>query len=93
MTLERGQKCLKNVLTEYMDGPIGSDHKCSLNPEEFSEMVKSIRTIESALGNPRKKFLESEKPCFSKLGKSVVAGQKLEKGTIIALEHLKIKVN
>ena len=76
-----------------MDGPIGSDHKCSLNPEEFSEMVKSIRTIESALGNPRKKFLESEKPCFSKLGKSVVAGQKLEKGTTIALEHLKIKVN
>jgi hypothetical protein len=49
--------------------------------------------MESALGNPRKKFLDSEKPCFSKLGKSVVAGQKLEKGTTIALEHLKIKVN
>jgi sialic acid synthase SpsE len=49
--------------------------------------------MESALGNPRKKFLDSEKPCFSKLGKSVVAGQKLEKGTTIALEHLKIKVS
>ena len=55
-------------------------------------MVKSIRVMESSLGNPRKMFLNCEKPCFSKLGKSVVAGQKLEKGTKIELEHLKIKV-
>ena len=35
----------------------GSDHKCSLDPEEFEEMVRSIRTMEVALGNPRKSFL------------------------------------
>ena len=70
----------------------GSDHKCSLNPEKFAEMVKSIRTMELALGSPQKMFLPCENACFAKLGKSVVAGQNLSEGTIINLEHLKIKV-
>ena len=70
----------------------GSDHKCSLNPEKFAEMVKSIRTMELAFGNPTKMFLPCEYPCFDKLGKSVVAGQNLSEGTTLKLEHLKIKV-
>ena len=70
----------------------GSDHQCSLNPQEFQEMVKSIRSLEQSLGCPQKRFLECEKSCFLKLGKSVVAGRKLSKGEALKLEDLKIKV-
>ena len=70
----------------------GSDHKCSLDPAEFAEMVKSIRTMEIALGSPQKLFLDSENACFAKLGKSVVAGRNMSKDDILKLENLKIKV-
>ena len=70
----------------------GSDHQCSLNPNEFSEMTKAIRTMELALGSPVKTFLQCENACFQKLGKSVVASENLQSGTILDLKHLKIKV-
>ena len=56
-------------------------------------MVKSIRIMTAAIGIPDKKFLQSEQACFEKLGKSVVAGKNLKKGTQITKEDLKIKVN
>lgn len=33
----------------------GPDHVCSLNPEEFKQMVKAIRNVELALGDGEKK--------------------------------------
>lgn len=71
----------------------GSDHSCSLNPTEFAEMVRSIRILESALGSNHKSFLPCEESCFAKLGKSIVAGEKMSKGTIITKDKLKIKVS
>jgi sialic acid synthase SpsE len=71
----------------------GSDHKCSLNPQEFKEMVESIRTLETALGSDKKSFLQSEKPCFEKLGKSVVTQNYMKNGNQIRLEDLTIKVS
>ena len=71
----------------------GSDHACSLNPAEFAEMVQSIRILEKSMGVPGKTFLPCEKACFSKLGKSVVTGRKLEANHILNLEDLKVKVS
>ena len=34
----------------------GNDHQCSLDIDEFAQMVKSIRTMEVALGGPMKRF-------------------------------------
>ena len=70
----------------------GNDHVCSLDPTEFAEMVKSIRTIERALGSRMKKFQKCEKACFQKLGKSVVASKRLRKGYQLAEDDLCIKV-
>ena len=39
---------------------IGPDHKSSIEPQELSKMVKSIRKIELALGSERKKITKSE---------------------------------
>ena len=71
----------------------GNDHKCSLSCEEFKEMVKSIRTLELALGSPIKEFQDCEQNCFNKLGKSLVAAKDLERGAIINADDLCIKVN
>ena len=71
----------------------GSDHSCSLTPEEFKQMVQDIRVLEQALGSGQKSFLECEKSCFAKLGKSVVAATSLQKGLVLEAVNLKIKVS
>lgn len=78
MTLDKNQK--------------GSDHKCSLEPFELKNLIDNVRELEIALGKPAKSLQQSEIPCFNKLGKTVVAAKCLEKGTILEVEYLKIKV-
>ena len=56
-------------------------------------MVESIRILELSLGSIEKSFLSSERSCFEKLGKSVVAGRDLRKGEKLQKNHLKIKVS
>ena len=70
----------------------GNDHKCSLDPKEFAEMVKSIRVLELSLGTQMKSFQKCEEECFQKLGKSLVAAKNLKKGTKISAEDLCVKV-
>ena len=70
----------------------GTDHKCSLDPAEFTEMVKSIRNLELALGTRTKKFQKCEEECFMKLGKSVVAAKQIQTGSVISADDLNIKV-
>lgn len=70
----------------------GNDHKSSLEPNEFKKMVSDIRTIESALGNPAKRFQSSEQHCYNKLGKSLVAAKDIPKDTVLTEEMINIKV-
>ena len=70
----------------------GNDHKCSLDTEEFGEMVRAIREMEMALGTPLKKFQQCEEVCFKKLGKCLVSSKELKKGKVIGVEDLCIKV-
>jgi len=61
------------TLDKTMDGP---DHKASLNPQELSKMVLSIRNIEEALGNGIKEPNHSEKEISTVVLKSIVAKKK-----------------
>lgn len=71
----------------------GSDHKCSLEPTEFRQMVDDIRTVEEALGTPNKRFLPCEQTCHLKLGKSLVAARELCNGTLLTEELVTVKVS
>ena len=70
----------------------GNDHQCSLDPTEFTEMVKSIRILERALGTQTKTFQKCEEECFRKLGKSLVTSKRLIKGHVIHADDVCIKV-
>ncbi|XP_046658213.1 LOW QUALITY PROTEIN: sialic acid synthase [Homalodisca vitripennis] len=87
-----GAKVIERHLTLSKEWK-GSDHVCSLEPDEFAQMVRDIRQVELALGSPIKQFLPCEVPCQDKLGKSVVAAEDLLKGLKISEENIKIKVS
>lgn len=69
----------------------GPDHKASLAPREFKEMVKSIRIAEEALGNPIKKPVEAEEGMRMITRKSIVANVDITRGEIITREMLSFK--
>jgi len=45
----------------------GSDHKASIEPDEMKEMIKNIRLVEQALGDPTPRCLPVEEPVKKKL--------------------------
>lgn len=69
----------------------GPDHKASLNPKEFEEMVRAIRNTEKMLGNGEKT------PALAELGnravarKSIVAAKPIQAGEIFSEENLAVK--
>lgn len=70
----------------------GTDHACSLEPDEFKLLIDDIREMEIALGSPKKEMQISEKACFEKLGKSLVAAKNLKKGDVLVSNSMKVKV-
>jgi N,N'-diacetyllegionaminate synthase len=76
------------TLDKNMAGP---DHKASLEPAELTEMVRTIRNIEVALGSGEKKVTESEAKNKDIARKSIVASRKIEKGEVFSDENLTTK--
>ena len=70
---------------------IGPDHKISLNPREFKQMVSSIRNIENSLGNIQKKLTKSEKKNIKIIRRSIVASKNIKKGEIFSSLNLTLK--
>ena len=70
---------------------LGPDHKASLNPEEFSEMVDSIRIIEMAMGNGIKNPTKSEIEMRKVARKSIVTVRDISKGERITRDMLAVK--
>lgn len=73
-TLDRGMK--------------GPDHKASIEPDELSRMVRSIRNIEMALGSGKKKPCESELENLHISRKSIVASKDIKKGEVFTEENI-----
>jgi N-acetylneuraminate synthase len=76
------------TLDKNMDGP---DQKASLEPQELTLMVQSIRNIESALGNGAKEVSKSESKNIVIARKSIVASQYIKKGYIFTEENITVK--
>lgn len=76
------------TLDKNMEGP---DHRASLDPSEFREMVRQIRAIELALGSGIKWPNASEEKIKQQVRRRVVAARALEAGTVLTWEHLAFK--
>ena len=72
-----------------MEGP---DHAASLEENEFSYLVSSIREIESALGSNSKRILaQGEMINRENLAKSIVARKSISKNDVFTNTNLEIK--
>ena len=69
----------------------GPDHKASLEPAEFKNMVLAIRNIELALGDGVKRLMPSEIENIEIARKSIVASQKILKGELFSSHNLTSK--
>lgn len=62
----RGASVIEAHLTLDQNLP-GSDHKASLNPNQFADMIKMARRVESMLGDGVKRVLPGEEATMKKL--------------------------
>ncbi|MDA7977972.1 MAG: N-acetylneuraminate synthase family protein [Pirellulales bacterium] len=69
----------------------GSDHICSLEPDEFVEMGRSIRRIEAALGDGVKRVVPAVNAARRKLGRTLVAKFRIPSGTQLTEAMLCLK--
>jgi len=76
------------TLDKNMKGP---DHKSSLDPREFKEMVMAIRNIEVALGDGVKRASLSELKNKNIARKSIVAANDIKRGEIFSERNITVK--
>ncbi|MGH1371927.1 MAG: N-acetylneuraminate synthase [Cellvibrionaceae bacterium] len=76
------------TLDRTLEGP---DHKASLEPDELTAMVSSIRHIESALGDGIKQPRESETNTIAVARKSLVAATPISAGEVFCVENVTVK--
>lgn len=69
----------------------GPDHSASLEPAELAQMVRSIRNVESALGEARKGITESEKANKAIVRKSIVAALHIHQGDTFTTQNITTK--
>lgn len=76
------------TLDKTMPGP---DHKASSNPQEFSDLIKSIREVELARGVFEKVPSPREYENRVAMRRGIVAATNLRAGTIISEKHMAYK--
>ncbi len=76
------------TLDNAMEGP---DHRASLNPDDFRQMVQAIRIVEQSLGDGIKRPAPCELRNMAIARKSVVAATSIAEGEVITREKLTIK--
>ena len=69
----------------------GPDHKASLEPHEFTDMICQIRNVEKILGSSEKRPTESEKAIRKTVRKSIITARNIKKGEIITRDMVVIK--
>lgn len=70
---------------------IGPDHKISMGPKNFIDMIKKVRETESILGKKEKKMNISEQNTYSVTKKVFVAKDTIMKGKKLKLSMLNFK--
>ncbi|GGE39588.1 N-acetylneuraminate synthase [Actibacterium pelagium] len=66
----------------------GPDHRASIEPQEFSELVRKVRAVELALGRGEKTVTASEGPNRENMQKSIYFAQSLQAGHLLKREDL-----
>jgi sialic acid synthase SpsE len=69
----------------------GPDHAASLEPQGLFKLVRDIREIEQAMGEPAKQLVPAEVPVRKRLAKSVVAAQRIVAGSVLHADMLVAK--
>lgn len=69
----------------------GPDHSCSLNPEQFEDLVYGIRQIEKSLGSFTKVPTKMESENILGMKRSLVYKKSIKKGTKLTLKHFSFK--
>lgn len=75
------------TLSKNLAGP---DHKFSLEPSEFAEVVKNVRMVEKSLGDGKKMPTKSEIKIRKLARRSIAAKNTIQKGSVIKKSDLKI---
>jgi sialic acid synthase SpsE len=78
----RGACVIEKHLTLSRSSP-GPDHRASIEPGQFSDMVRGIRMIEAALGSGRKRPTQGELDTAAVARKSLVAASDIPSGAAI----------
>lgn len=76
------------TLSRELPGP---DQKASVEPHELTEMVRSIRNVEMALGSPEKLVSSSEMANMVVARKSIVAARDIKAGEVFTKENITVK--
>ncbi|HJT35731.1 MAG TPA: N-acetylneuraminate synthase family protein [Pirellulales bacterium] len=69
----------------------GTDHACSLEPDEFRQLVHDVRRVEAALGRADKPVADGVETVRAKLGRSLVTRTPLPAGTRLEEPMLTLK--
>ena len=85
-----GASILEKHLTLDRSMP-GPDHRASLEPDEFAELVRQVRSVESALGDGVKRPGKSEMANRAVARRGVFAAVAIPKGTVLTAEMLACK--
>lgn len=89
--VSRGAKVIEKHFTLDRDLE-GNDHKVSLLPAEFTDMVKGIREVEQALGTKNeRRITQGEMMNREVLGKSLIINCNLPIGETITQEMIEVK--
>lgn len=69
----------------------GPDHRASLEPRQFSQMVANIREAEAALGSPIKRHQDAEADNRRHYGRSIVAETAIRAGEVFTRRNIAVK--
>jgi sialic acid synthase SpsE len=69
----------------------GPDHRASLEPKELGELVRGIRKIEKALGDGRKRPVDSEREIAAVARKSLVTRREIVKGQVVRRQDIALR--
>lgn len=75
------------TLSQELPGP---DHRASLEPQDLMQLVKGIRSVESALGDGIKRPAEEELNTAAVARRSLVAAKFIPAGAVLTLDLLDI---
>src|SRR3989344_911532 len=85
-----GAKVIEKHITIDRNLP-GPDHKASLEPHEFIDLVREVRLVEMAMGDGSRYLTRGEYLNRQFLSKSIVAARNLPRGTVIKFADLDVR--